>query len=165
MRHIFIHDSDWRLDVHDTESATLYYKNEPRFFLSRTKINRGASHQGSFFQWTVYDRKRSKDLSLRIGATRAEAVARAMRSVGAADAKFTGTFFARTSKNKPVELTLTVEAPDAYLAGDKLKAAAEKKFGADLYFPVIRWKKGANKTLSSGSISLHIAQHAGAEED
>ena len=80
------------------------------------------------------------------------------------DIKFTGTYAGKTAAGKSVVLHATVEAPDAYAAGDKLRSLAEKRFGGPVYYPVVRWSKGASR-LSEGSISQRVSLNAGAEED
>ena len=80
------------------------------------------------------------------------------------DGKWTATYTARKKDGTRVEFTATVEASDNYEANDKIKELAEKKFGPDLYYPVIR-VKGGPKRLEAGSVSQRVAAAAGAEED
>lgn len=76
---------------------------------------------------------------------------------------FEGTYSARTASGKKVTMTFRVKAADHYAAGDKAKAKAERKYGKDLYHPIIQYK-GGKSTLSSHSISQHVSAHAGPEE-
>lgn len=80
------------------------------------------------------------------------------------DSKWTGTYSARKKDGKKMEFTATVEAPDAYVAGDKLKEIAKQKYGDDLYYPVIRFNR-AERRLPAGSIGQRTAMAAGPEED
>ena len=80
------------------------------------------------------------------------------------DAKFTGTYTAKTKAGKAVTLKATVEAPDKYEAGDRLKKLAAKKFKEDLFYPVIKWEGGPER-LVAGSTSERVAKRAGPEED
>lgn len=86
------------------------------------------------------------------------------RSKIAHDQKFTGAYSGTTSAGKLVTIRATVEAPDAYQAGDKMKALATKRFGEELFHPIVRWEKGASR-LQQGSVSQRVASKAGAEED
>ena len=90
--------------------------------------------------------------------------ARFLQTMSTIDKKWTGTYSAKRRDGGKVEFTATVEAPDHYAAGDLLKEKAEKKYGNDLYYPIIRWKEGPSR-LSAGSLSQVIASGAGVEEE
>lgn len=79
------------------------------------------------------------------------------------DSKWTGTYTANVKGNQK-SIEATVEAPDAYVAGDKLRALFEAKYGTDFYNPVARFK-GGPKRLDPGSASRMMAMRAGPEED
>lgn len=79
------------------------------------------------------------------------------------DEKWEGTYTARVN-GKEVSVSATVNAPDAYVAGDLLRAVFEKKYGTNYAYPVARFKGGARR-LASGSISQRVSALAGPEED
>ncbi|MGH7970170.1 MAG: hypothetical protein ACREIC_15725 [Limisphaerales bacterium] len=79
------------------------------------------------------------------------------------DSKWTGTITGTLHSGKKVSLSATVEASDAYQSGDKLKAQARRKFGEELYYPVIKF--GREQRLSARSESGRALQYAGVEED
>lgn len=147
-RHIIIHDESnpddpntWRIDSigkADTDTGkSLHNIVDPTGFIIE-----------------AFNSKRDAEIWLR----------RARQTYRAKDSKWTGTYTARTREGKKIEFTATIEAPDAYAAGDKLKAMAAKKYGDDLYYPVIRFNR-AERRLPSGSIGQRIAAAAGPEED
>lgn len=78
------------------------------------------------------------------------------------DGKWTGTYTANVN-GKSQSLKATVEAPDAYEAGDRLRELFEKKYGTNFAYPVVRFE-GGPKRLSAGSISQRVAAMAGPEE-
>lgn len=79
------------------------------------------------------------------------------------DSKWTGTYTANV-KGRQQSIEATVEASDAYVAGDKLRALFEAKYGTDFYNPVARFK-GGPKRIDPASASRSIAMSAGPEED
>jgi len=79
------------------------------------------------------------------------------------DAKWTGTYEA-VVKGKKRTVSGTVEASDAYEAGDRLRAKFEREYGTDYIHPVAKFA-GGPKRLDPGSISNKIARRAGPEED
>lgn len=79
------------------------------------------------------------------------------------DAKWTGSYTALV-KGKSVSISGTVEAPDGYAAGDRLRELFEKKYGTNYSYPVARFK-GGSKRLEGSASSRSIAMAAGPEED
>ena len=79
------------------------------------------------------------------------------------DRKFTAEYSAQLKSGKRVSFSASVNASDQYEAGDKIKAIAEKKYGKDLFYPVIKF--GESTRLSAGSQSQRVAAMAGPEED
>src|SRR5579863_322032 len=74
--------------------------------------------------------------------------------------KWTGEYSA-VIKGKRVALSGTVEAPDAYVAGDRLRELFEKKYGKGFTSP---WVKFGKKLLPAGSLSQKVAKRAGPGE-
>lgn len=79
------------------------------------------------------------------------------------DAKFHVKFQAQTAKGKALTFEMDVNAPDAYIAGDLVKAEAQKRFGDDVYYPRLTF--GGTTRLPANSKSLKIAKKAGPEEE
>lgn len=78
----------------------------------------------------------------------------------ARDAKFTGEYSAIVKGARQV-IKATVEAPDAYQAGDKLRAIFEKKYGPDPMHPTIKF---GSASFDPG-IAKRTARRAGPEEN
>jgi hypothetical protein len=99
------------------------------------------------------------------GAATKAALAKLVRdTVPVKDARWTGTLTAHSSKRgKQISMTSTVNAPDHYTAGDKLKTLAEQAYG-ELRNIVIRWEGGPSR-LAQGSESQIAAAGAGKEVD
>lgn len=79
------------------------------------------------------------------------------------DRSWTGTLKAVNEKGRRIEQTQTVNAPDHYAAGDKLKASAKRIHG-DLTNITIQWEEGPSRLQSGGESSVAAAR-AGVEED
>lgn len=78
------------------------------------------------------------------------------------DAKWKGTY-SGVVKGKRVTISAEVDAPDGYVAGDKLREKFEKAYGTNYSYPIARFESGP-KRLDPSSTSLSIARRAGPEE-
>lgn len=174
-----------RVFIHDGPETSVTWKTFLRNLASGTWEYSGTPNPGQAFYVVVVPEKsrgvhnkagRTMRVSIRMDATElkesqereaaerlANARAIAAKQKQSYDAKWTGTYEA-VVKGKKKSISGTVEAPDAYVAGDKLRAKFEKEHGTNYSYPVAKFQ-GGPKRLDPGSISNKVARKAGPEED
>ena len=130
--------------------------------VGKQALNEAERHQKNYIYWSQLGRQSHQTIGKMIRNKQIPASAFGY-GVRIEDAqKFDVEYSAKNAKGKSVSFRMSVTAPDKYAAGDKVKAEAERRFGKDLYYPVLKF--GGSK-LAQGSISHRVSRSAGPEED